>query len=109
MDAWIASNTAFFFNFFYTNTLLNPDQKEPISTILEDKDFTMFSPNLATFTNLYLGEYAMETDESIFPWTKKKVDHGFIVNRAEKETLNFVPTSRDAYCQLFLRKSNVKL
>jgi hypothetical protein len=69
----------------------------------------MFSLNLGTFTNLYIGEYAMETDESIFPWTEKKLYHGFIVNRAEKETLNFVPTSQSSYSQLYLRKSNVKL
>lgn len=84
MDSWIAAHTSFFFNFFYSNTLLNPDQTQPISMFLEDKDFTMFSPTLGTFTNIYLGEYAMETDESIFPWFKKKVENGFIVNRAEK-------------------------
>lgn len=50
----------------------------------EDKDYTMFSPTLATSTNIYLGEYIMETDESIFPWVDTNVDEGFVINRGEK-------------------------
>jgi len=64
--------------------LINPDQKEPLSMFFEDKDYTMFSPTLATSTNIYLGEYIMETDESIFPWVDTNVDEGFVINRGEK-------------------------
>lgn len=69
IDAWILANSSFYLNFYYSNTLLNPDQQEPISMFFEDKDYTMFSPAMATSTNLYLGQYIMNTDESIFPWT----------------------------------------
>jgi hypothetical protein len=44
------------------NSLLNPDQTKPVSKFLEDKDYTIFSSNLGTATNIYLGEYTMETD-----------------------------------------------
>ena len=50
----------------------------------EDKDYMMFSPAMATSTNVYLGEYEMDTDESLFPWVDKNVETGFIINRAEK-------------------------
>jgi hypothetical protein len=72
--------------------LINPDQKEPLSMFFEDKDYTMFSPTLATSTNIYLGEYIMETDESIFPWVDTNVDEGFVINRGEKEFWNYMAT-----------------
>lgn len=58
----------------------------------EDKDYTMFSPTLATSTNIYLGEYIMETDESIFPWVDTNVDEGFVINRGEKQFWNYMAT-----------------
>lgn len=72
--------------------MINPDQKEPLSMFFEDKDYTMFSPTLATSTNIYLGEYIMETDESIFPWVDTNVDEGFVINRGEKEFWNYMAT-----------------
>ena len=75
----------------------------------EDKDYMTFSPVLATTTNLYLGEYEMNTDDTIFPWVEKKVESGFIINRGEKESSNYIPTPSDSYCKLFLRKSNSKI
>ena len=62
IDDWITANTAFYWNFYYANTLINSDQKEPLSTFFEDKDYVMFSTTMGTITNLYLGQYIMTTD-----------------------------------------------
>lgn len=83
-DAWVAANGTFSFDFYFANTLLNPDQVKPITTFFQDKEYTVFSTTLYTETNIYVRDYLMETDNSIFPWTDPQDVTGFVVDLAEK-------------------------
>jgi hypothetical protein len=54
-------------NFYYTNTILNPGDKIPVTTFLDDTNNFAFSTKLGTSCNFFLQSFQMDTDNSLLP------------------------------------------
>lgn len=56
------------FSVYYINSVVAPDQKEPIQYYLEDKDYVYFGKNLGAANYIFISDYKVTTDYSIFPY-----------------------------------------
>ncbi len=59
------------FSVYYVNSLVTPDAKQPISYYLEDKDYVYFGKKLGGSNEIFVSDYSVTTDHSIFPYTDK--------------------------------------
>ena len=71
-------------NFYFINKLLNPTLLEPISEFFDDKNYVMINQQYAIDTNLFIREYEVETDESLWPWTNISTEKGLFLDWSEK-------------------------
>ena len=107
-NSYIASEQAFYFNVFYTNTLLNKDQLIPTQPVFEDKLYLKTSNSLGIDMNMYISEFNMETDNSLYPWEAKETKNGLIVDPNEKEQWNYIPND-NTMTKVYFRKSDNKV
>lgn len=87
---------------------MNKDQLDPIQPVFEDKTYVMASSKLAINMNLYLSEYEMSTDQTLWPWNDIKVEKGIIVDKNDNEQWNYIP-SGSTISNVYLRKGDNKI
>lgn len=59
--------------------MINPQDKDYLSTFIDDFNYFPFSPKTGTNANFYISEYKITTDNSILPYDDKSQDKGGIV------------------------------
>lgn len=73
-------NDWFYFTFYYVNTILNPDQPHYKSYYLEDTAYVTFGSQIGVESYLYVSDYDISTDFSIWPFSNIIQDKGFMTN-----------------------------
>ena len=68
----------------------------------------MINDEIAIDTNIYISEYEIQTDESLWPWEEKNVTKGLFIDRTEKEEFVY-PSKNGSYAQFHFRKSDQKI
>ena len=58
---------------------MNPDSVDFIDYYLEDKNYVLFGPQIASETFLYITDFTINSDNSIWPYESETTDHGFFV------------------------------
>jgi hypothetical protein len=89
---------------FFVNPLLNPGSQEYIDYYVEDTNFVAFTSKMGTYSNAYVQDYKIITDESILPFAEQREDAGLIITEPF-QNLNFEVTT-NFLAQLFFYKSN---
>lgn len=51
--------------------MINPQDKDYLSTFIDDFNYFPFSPKTGTNANFYISEYKITTDNSILPYEDK--------------------------------------
>lgn len=69
IDTNITSNGPISFNYYFVNTIINPDSSEYLGFYLEDRNYFQFTKTIGTSANIFISTYSIETDESLWPWT----------------------------------------
>lgn len=75
---------AFYIDYFFINKLINPSKLDPVEKYFEDKNYNTLSGTIAIDTNVYLSEYEINTDDSLWPWEEVNKASGVYVDRTEK-------------------------
>lgn len=73
IDNWVAANGAFTFNYYFLNTLINPDSLNPIATYLEDRNYYQFTRTLGMTANIFISSYTITTDTSLWPFKQTQI------------------------------------
>lgn len=74
------SGNSFYTNFYFINSLINPNNEEPISYYLEDRNYIQFNYQYGGLTNLFVSKYQITTDNSIWPLEENRVYEGGYTN-----------------------------
>lgn len=61
------SGNSFYTNFYFINSLINPNNEQPVSYYLEDRNYIQFNFNTGGLINLFISKYSVTTDKSIWP------------------------------------------
>ncbi len=64
------------FNFYYLNTIINPEYASYKQYYFEERDYGFIGPTLGCDISLQLADYTVTTDESIWPFADESVDNG---------------------------------
>lgn len=72
-----ANSNSFYFTFYFINSVVNPDSTDYIDYYLEDKNYVLFGPQIASETFLYITDFTIDTDNSIWPYESFEKDEGF--------------------------------
>lgn len=102
----MAANTSFTFNYYYVNTILNPQNSDYLGYYLEDRNYFTFTPTLGVTANIFISSFEIDTDQSLLPNTQIAVDTGGVVY---EQTQAFVYVPASEYLSLYLRKSSLSL
>jgi len=74
---YFAQNQDFFyFTVYFSNTQINPDSKDYLHMYIEDKTYSMFGDNIGSQSYLYFSDYTVQTDQSIWPFSKIETKTG---------------------------------
>lgn len=104
---YLAANEVFGFNFYFINTLVNPDQQTPTSIFLDDTNNFPFSTTTGTSCNFFLEGYTISTDRALMPIPDMETELGGL---AEVPALmTSYPASLGEYLRFYVRKSPVSL
>lgn len=68
IQAFLTNNTQFTFNYYFVNTVINPNDKKFISYYLEDSNYFAFDNTLGVNANLFYTDYKIQTDTTFLPW-----------------------------------------
>jgi hypothetical protein len=74
---------------------------------LEDTNFVTFTSKLGAYSNAYVQDYSITTDESILPFTDPREDSGLIITEPFKD-FNFEVTN-NFLARVFLYKSSTSM
>ena len=78
VDSLFAANyNNFYFTFYFINTVVNPDSTDFVDYYLEDKNYVLFGTQIASETYLYVTDFTIDTDNSIWPYENFIKDKGF--------------------------------
>lgn len=80
IDSFIASNGPISFNYYFVNTIINPDDIDYMKSYLEDRNFFTFTKSLGTSANLFISSFTIDSDESLWPWKERVEKIGGIVH-----------------------------
>lgn len=108
MQEFITKNELFGFNYYFVNTLINPDFIEPISYFLDDSNHFTFELDAGIACNFYLQSYQITTDWSLLPVVDERVRKGIVVIGATSIFSVFQP-KKGEYVRFYLRKSPTSL
>lgn len=78
-DLFTAYENYFYFDIYYTNTQINPDEKDYKKDYIEDESYAIFGSSLGSENFLYFTDYTVETDYSIWPYQHIVKDSGVFV------------------------------
>ncbi len=68
IEELMLNSTNFSVNIFFTNPVINPNQKEYIDYYLEDNAYAIFSKNIAAQMKIFLADYLITSDNSYWPF-----------------------------------------
>lgn len=105
---FIATNELFGFNYYFINTLINPDSINPISYFLDDSNHFTFDLNSGIACNFYLQSYQMTTDWSLLPVSDNHVTNGAVAIGSTNIFSVFAPLKNE-YVRFYIRKSPTSL
>lgn len=105
--SYITTNEFFSFNFYFVNTLINPDQLTPISIFLDDTNNFPFSTSLGTSCNFFFESYSITTDNSLLPVPDMQTQTGGLTSTPALMTT--YQSSLNEYLRFYIRKSPVSL
>jgi hypothetical protein len=94
----------YYFNIYYSNPMINADQKDFISYYVEDRTYVMFGDSVGTESFLYFSDYTVTTDSSIWPYTSTQQTAGAIVEEPPN-TCSFQTTKNGPFVLFNLVKS----
>ena len=99
-----SSNRTYFFNLYMLNTLINPQEAEYLTYYLEDRNYVQFTTAFTSLINIFVSDYKITTDESIWPIASKKFESGAIISNLGQ----VVPQPADGvtYASIVLRRSS---
>lgn len=106
IDNYITTNGPIQFNYYFLNTVINPGVNEYLGYYLEDKNYFTFTRSLGTTANLFISNYNILTDKSLWPVSVYNEDNGGIVYESAQ---TFVYTPSTDYIKLYIRKSSLSL
>lgn len=106
INNFITSSGSANFNYYFVNTIINPQDKQYISYYIEDKNYFQFTKTLGMTANMFISSYQIDTDQSLWPVKQPKKDMGGIVFESA-QTFVIQPTTE--YIQLYLRKSSLSM
>ena len=67
-DYFLKKGDQMYFTFYFINVVINPNQANYVKYYLEDQSFIIFGSQIGTETYLYLSDYTISTDNSIWPY-----------------------------------------
>ncbi len=100
-------NDDFKFNFYFLNTVLNPENSEYIGTYLDDLNYFSFTLNNGVSNNFFISTYSIKTDNSIFPYQSFSSDTGTI-STTPARSINYQFLQGDIV-KFYLRKSPLSI
>lgn len=106
MDNWLTANSSFVFNYYFINTILNPQNADYLGSYFEDRNYFAFTKKLGSSANLFISTYEIATDNSLLPQKDVNTELGGIVY---ENTQIFIYQPVNEYIQLQLRKSSLSL
>jgi hypothetical protein len=99
---FVDNNGYFYFTLYFINTIINPDQPEYKTYYLEDNAYVTFGAELGSESYLYFSDYNIESDYSIWPFTSKQEDDGFMThNLPTSHPYSIKPTDTNVYYVVF--------
>lgn len=76
----MANSTNFVFSIFFTNPVINPNQKDYIDYYLEDNGYAIFSRDIGAQIKIFLADYLITSDNSYWPFSSLSEDYGAILD-----------------------------
>lgn len=68
IDNLMASSGGYLtFNYYYLNTIINPDNSKYLDNYLEDRNYFTFTRNMGMSANVFISSYTITTDSSLWP------------------------------------------
>ena len=67
MTNYELTNNYFNVRFFIVNTILSPNKEQPVSKMIEKNIMMTYSSSTGTVGYVYIGDYSISTDQSVFP------------------------------------------
>lgn len=105
----LSKSTYLSLNYYFINTIINPDDTEYLKTYLEDRHFFTFTFDYGTKVNLFISSYKINTDESLWPISEYSQNAGGFVYEPTQSFI-YKPTALNTeYVQLYIRKSSLSL
>jgi hypothetical protein len=104
----LASSSNFKFNFFFTNPVINPNEKDYLNYYLEEQAASLFSKNLGGQNTIFFSDYLIQNDNSILPFTDENEQKGVILD-GNIYSRNIALSPNDPYAQILLYKSSSSL
>jgi hypothetical protein len=68
-----------YFTVYFTNTQINSDRKNYKQYYIEDKSYSIFGSSIGSESYLYITDYTVSTDYSIWPFINLVEDKGVLV------------------------------
>lgn len=101
------SGKSFYLNFYFINSLINPNNEKPISYYLEDRNYIQFNYQKGGLINLFISKYQITTDRSIWPVNDNSVEEGGYSN----EIGQFISFENDGttLAQFFIRRASTNV
>lgn len=103
---YITANEVFGFNFYFVNSLINPDEINPMSYFLDDTNNFPFSITTGTACNFYVQSYTINTDNSLLPFDEINTMTGG-KSPVPAQMTTYTITSSGEYMRFYIRKSPV--
>lgn len=90
---------------YVTNPVINPSKKEFKSYYLDDSNYITYSSSLGCINRLYVSDYTVKTDNSIWPFESNVEEKGVFL----EDGVSSFPYSRPSgsnYATFFIQKSS---
>lgn len=72
ISSYLKANGEFTLNFYFINSVINADENTYLKYYLEDRNYFVFDTVTGVSANLFLGDYKVTTDHSLFPWAENQ-------------------------------------
>ena len=99
------NSTNFSVNIFFTNPVINPNQKDYIDYYLEDNAYAIFSKNIAAQMKIFLADYLITSDNSYWPFESISQENGAILDGSIVDRALAINPTRPVYVIISIVKS----